>query len=415
MSAFACEPDKGSEPQVGWQWAAQMSRFHDLTVITQSKNRPSIERATAELSKRQPVPTFVYFDRGRHLPRLRHWRTGLQIYCLLWQRAVRELVKELHRARHFELMHHVTLAGYRYPTGIWGHGVPTIWGPIGGAENSPSHLLPWRHFASIFPELVRNFHNQLQRGPWSKLPGRLKATTVPLACTLEMQRMFESLGYTGRVMPTIGLRTAEIPFRPRGVATGPLKLLYVGNLIPLKGLHLAIEAVGVSGTGATFTLVGTGNLRNALEQRARGAGLGGRVTFRGRIPLEEVLKLYSEFDALVFPSFHDTGGYAVIEAMCNELPVICLDCGGPALAVRDGSGIRVPVGSRAEVVAGLAAAIRKYDENRQLLSEHGRNARQTVLDNYDWDKKGEQLAAVYEEAMMMWESICSCGPMPVMK
>src|ERR1700720_4879126 len=45
LSAYACEPHKGSGPEVGWQWALQMARFHDVTVLTQSKNRPVIERA----------------------------------------------------------------------------------------------------------------------------------------------------------------------------------------------------------------------------------------------------------------------------------------------------------------------------------------------------------------------------------
>ncbi len=70
LSAFACEPHKGSEPEVGWQWALQMARFHDVTVLTQSKNRPAIE---SEL-KKQPAdrqPKFVYFDLSPGLQRLR--------------------------------------------------------------------------------------------------------------------------------------------------------------------------------------------------------------------------------------------------------------------------------------------------------------------------------------------------------
>ena len=58
-------------------------------------------------------------------------------------------------------------------------------------------------------------------------------------------------------------------------------------------------------------------------------GLGERVKFEGRLPRAEVLKAYPRYDVCIFPSLHDTGGYAVIEAMFNELPVICLEYGGP--------------------------------------------------------------------------------------
>ena len=34
ISAYACEPDKGSEPEVGWKWALHLARFHDVCVLT---------------------------------------------------------------------------------------------------------------------------------------------------------------------------------------------------------------------------------------------------------------------------------------------------------------------------------------------------------------------------------------------
>ena len=111
-----------------------------------------------------------------------------------------------------------------------------------------------------------------------------------------------------------------------------------------------------------------------------------------------MLTLYPEFDVFLFASLHDTGGYAVIEAMFNELPVICLDCGGPAVSVRETCGVKVPLTQRAEVIAGLADGIRQYDQDRQRLAEHGRAAREVVIQEYDWDNKGEQMNRVYEEA-----------------
>jgi glycosyltransferase involved in cell wall biosynthesis len=112
-----------------------------------------------------------------------------------------------------------------------------------------------------------------------------------------------------------------------------------------------------------------------------------------------VLRLYPDYDAFVFPSLHDTGGYAVIEAMFNELPVICLDCGGPAVAVRENCGIKVPLGSRDQVVAGLAEAIRFYSRERKRLLADGKEARAVVLSHYDWDKKGAEMNAYYMAAV----------------
>jgi len=398
MSAYACEPGKGSEPEVGWQWALQMARFHDVTVLTRANNRRPIEVALAELRGRQPLPEFVYHDRATFLLDMKEHTKGVKLYYLLWQRSARNVARQLHAERRFDLMHHVTFAGFRYPAVIWGHGVPSIWGPIGGIESIPFTLLPWRHPRSLVPELLRNASNFLQTMPSNILPKRAAATTRVLVSTPETKQAFARLGVQAQLMPTIGLRTSELLRTPHRASKGPLRLLFVGNIITLKGVDLAIEALAASGTGATLTLLGEGNFLPSVRRLTKRLGIADRVSFRGRLPRAQVLTLYPEFDVFLFPSLHDTGGYAVIEAMFNELPVICLDCGGPAVSVRESCGVKVPLTRRAEVIAGLADGIRLYDQDRQRLAEHGRAAREVVIQEYDWDKKGEQMNKVYEEA-----------------
>ena len=173
----------------------------------------------------------------------------------------------------------------------------------------------------------------------------------------------------------------------------------MGKIITLKGVDLALKALKESGTDATLTLIGTGNYLGAARRLVKKLELSERVNFAGQVTRQEVLTAYGEYDVLLFPSLHDTGGYAVIEAMFNELPVICLDCGGPPVAVRNGCGFKVAVSSPKAVVAGLADAIRFYHGDRQALLSHGKAARKTILENYDWNRKGEQMNAVYEETL----------------
>jgi hypothetical protein len=39
VSAYACEPNRGSEPEVGWQWIQQLARFYEVWIITRANNR----------------------------------------------------------------------------------------------------------------------------------------------------------------------------------------------------------------------------------------------------------------------------------------------------------------------------------------------------------------------------------------
>ena len=70
--------------------------------------------------------------------------------------------------------------------------------------------------------------------------------------------------------------------------------------------------------------------------------------------------------ALLFPSFHDSAGFVVSEALTLGLPVICLDHAGPGEIVSQWpSALSVPVavGSRRQVVAALTSGIEKYVDN----------------------------------------------------
>jgi len=399
ISAYACEPFKGSEPEVGWQWSLQMARFHDVTVLTRANNRSAIEQGLAELESDHPAPKFVYHDLNTVLLNMKRRSRAIQLYYVLWQRSARELIKHLHEADQYDLMHHVTFAGFRYPVAVWGHGVPVVWGPIGGIESIPAQLLPWHHPLSLVRESVRNAHNLLQAAPFHVLPQRARASTMILASTPEMQRALARLGFESRLMATIGLKTSELPFQPHRPVDGPLKLLFVGNIITLKGLDLAFEALKASESNATFTLVGDGNYLPAARRQVANLRLEERVFFQCRLQRDEVLKLYANYDIFMFPSLHDTGGYAVIEAMCNELPVICLDCGGPSVAVRENCGIRVPLGPRRQVIEDLARAIRSYDRDRSSVFVHGAAARQSILKHYEWDEKGQQMHQCYLETI----------------
>jgi hypothetical protein len=73
MSAYACEPGKGSEPGVGWRWALEAARLgHEVWTLTRENNRPGIEAALAGLGAGLASRLhFVYYDLP---PRLRGWK-----------------------------------------------------------------------------------------------------------------------------------------------------------------------------------------------------------------------------------------------------------------------------------------------------------------------------------------------------
>src|SRR5262249_7808927 len=153
---------------------------------------------------------FVYHDCGSGMLGLKRWTGATQLYYLRWQKSAWEVIERLHQTNPFDLMQHVTFAAYRYPTAIWNHGAPAIWGPLGGIESIPTGLLPWGHPVSLLREGSRNLANVAQSSRLSALPRRARATTLLLSSTTEMQRAFGRLGFASKLMPTIGLNRTEL-------------------------------------------------------------------------------------------------------------------------------------------------------------------------------------------------------------
>src|SRR6266516_2036092 len=110
VSAYACEPDKGSEPGVGWNWVREIARFHRVWVITRSNNQPGIQQALLE----QPMHGvhWTYFDLPRSLRFWKRGQLGTHLYYYLWQVGAYHLGRKMEEEICFDLIHHVTFGKY---------------------------------------------------------------------------------------------------------------------------------------------------------------------------------------------------------------------------------------------------------------------------------------------------------------
>jgi glycosyltransferase involved in cell wall biosynthesis len=394
MLAFACEPDIGSEPEIGWRWSREMCLYADVTVVTDESHRAAILARFSACTRDDKIPKIHFFGPGPSTSRLFRY-FGYRGYYPWWMKKVRPFIAALHAKSGFDLMHHVTYSACRYSTAVWGHGVPVIWGPVGGLEQMPFDAIPWSQPKAAILELARNVGNRLV---YRSLREGGRQSSLVLASTPETREAFLRVGVSAELMACNGIEESAIAERVSINTDGPLRLVFAGRLLAWKGLALAIRAVAQA-PNTRFTIIGDGPFLEPARALARQLGIDARVNFAGPMKRPDLIRDYASHDVLLFPSFHDSGGFAVVEAMANGLPVICLDCGGPAVAVRDGCGVRVPVTSRAEVVTALAAAIRRYDANRPLIAEEGLNASRSVKENYLWSRKAEKMAIRYAEVI----------------
>lgn len=401
MSAFACEPEEGSEPEVGWRWAVMMSRDNDVVVVTQEKNRKHIEPFLEKHPDICENVTFVFHEHLAGLRRLKRRFGWLMLpYYTLWQWSLRGVVDKLVKEHEIDLIHHTTFASFRMP--VFLRGRPVVWGPVGGADTAPSHLLgfhgPWQ---SVWRERVRNWMTEISKKILFWVDPSVETGGFVFASTPETADAFSNQNIPVELLPTVGMEVAESSCNVFSEGDEPVRLLFVGRLHHLKGLQFLFEALKNFGVDEVkLTLVGTGPQEGHLKRLAVEMGLEGLVDFVGFVPRPKLAEIYERHDLLVAPSLYESGGLSILEAFSHGLPAIALKRGGPAMMVGPECGTLIEVDQPLEEVCGdLKEAIKGYVSDRGQLLEKGKAAKEVVIERYSWDEKRRKMQAAYDSVV----------------
>ena len=398
ISAYACEPGKGSEPEVGWRVATEMARCCEVCVVTRSNNRAGIQAGLA--IHQGPKPLVIYYD----LPYWCIWlkRHGLPVaaYYWLWQLGVRRSVRN--QSLTYDLIHHVTFNGLQLP-GCWSNEAsPVVLGPLGGGMVCPTGYL--RLFGSArVGEMTRGFIvRRLHWLPWwRKL---LSDATVVLAANQETASLIQPLrSEPVPVMLETSVARDAVVGSPAAKTSGPkLRFLWLGNLIPRKAAILGVEAMAqVTAVRDDIELViaGAGPEEAALRKRVSELKMNQRVFFLGKIPKEKVNALLDNADAFLFTSVRDTSGNVVLEAMSRSLPVIAINHQGIREICDESTAILVEPGTIGETVEAIARAILRLSDDDKLRQQLGSSAQQRILDRFTWDSYRKQMHGHYQDAL----------------
>jgi glycosyltransferase involved in cell wall biosynthesis len=145
-------------------------------------------------------------------------------------------------------------------------------------------------------------------------------------------------------------------------------VLSVGRIESVKRVDLAVAAMALVDPGVRLVVAGDGTQRENVERAAQQAGVAERVSFLGAVDDEQLLALYKDALAVVYPPFDEDFGYVTLEAFLARKPVItCADSGGPNEFVVTGEN-----GFSTEATPeGVAAAIRALAADRALAKRLG--------------------------------------------
>ena len=176
-------------------------------------------------------------------------------------------------------------------------------------------------------------------------------------------------------------------------------VLFVGSLIPRKGLPFLVEAakkVVKDQADTKFLIVGDGPLRNQLSDSLKTANLSGNFKFIGNLKDDVLPAVYNCADVFVLPSIQEGQGIVLLEAQASGKPVVAFDIGGVNETVQNKeTGLLVNQGN----VDALADALLKLLTDKALREKMGSNGRKFVSENYTWDICAQKMLKVYLEAL----------------
>jgi glycosyltransferase involved in cell wall biosynthesis len=116
-----------------------------------------------------------------------------------------------------------------------------------------------------------------------------------------------------------------------GLGDGEPVALFVGNLVPVKGIDVLLDACSVlkaRNAPVRLTVIGSGPLQPMLEQQARRLGIANRITFLGSLPQQRIADWYRAADLFVLPSRSEGVPNVLLEASACGIPWIASRVGG---------------------------------------------------------------------------------------
>ena len=307
-------------------------------------------------------------------------------------------VKKIVKDKQIDLIHEPAPVSAVHPSAMFGFGVPVLIGPMNGGMSFPpafQYMAGWSE--RILYQFVRMFTSAYNL----MIPGKFFADVLLVA----NKRTLHALPKLrlGKVIELVENGVFSVLDTPKAMSqSSQINVLYVGRLIDLKMIDVAIDAVLKCKGDIKLTILGEGPLRRHLMEYAKTnatANTNTKVEFLGAVPHAEINQHYDNADVFVLPSVRECGGAVVLEAMARGLPVIAVNWGGPADYITEETGFLIEPKSRAYMVEEFAKTIELLANQPALRYKIGEAAIQRVKQHYLWDEKIKDIIELYQKVI----------------
>lgn len=370
---FACEPGRGSEPGVGFAFAAALAQLsqttgRSVTLVTRPHTSGRVSSALADQGLADVVEV-LDVSIPHLLVRLTR-RRRVRLAYLWWQFFAVNAVKRLARERGGPaIVHHLTFATEALPTFEWrmDSRFARAFGPAGSSDIGPSTR---QRLSVSIRRRVRQLLAHLN----------LKGVDLAIAQNDAVASSWRRFSASCIVEPNVAVGGEIETFRKVCISRSDrlprTRLISVGRLISRKRHELAIAALPHIPDEYNLTIVGDGPEEARLRDLAIQLGVSQRVTFTGGVSRSEVMRLIANSDILIHCSRQEGAGWVVGEAQSIGVPPIAFKGSGADDVIRLGG-----IGELVSVAEEIPQIVLKMRNTETQPSDRWRIERLPMLLN----------------------------------
>lgn len=369
LSAYACEPNKGSESAVGWDWALNLTRNNcEVYVVTRLNNKRNIENYL----KKKPNKNlkFIYFDFSKFILKyIKGQKNSYSyLYFFLWQIGIFFKTYSYIKKINFDYIHHVTFVSIRIPSFLCFYKIPFIFGPVSGGDVSPIRLRKSFSTKYKIKEYLRDLSNFY-----------IKFSPLMNLVFLNSKHIFVNSNETKNLLPkiyhkkvsqliAIGIDDKKINYYKK--KSSIFTITFAANLYDIKGSNIIVRVYDKllkNNYNLKLYLIGNGYLKKSLINYLIQNNIFSKIIFKNKISQKKFFEVLKKSNIFVAPYLRDSGGMTLLESLSMSTPVITFDIGGPNILINKKCGIKITTKKKNEmqIVNDLYDSITKLINNKK--------------------------------------------------
>ena len=333
INAYACEPDKGSEPGIGWNWALYLAKQgNNVVVITRSNNEEIIKQELKNPLYKDINLRFIFCDANKWVRKLKKGQKFIHLYYHFWQKEAYKIAKEECKKTKFDYCLAVTFGNIWLYNPFYKLPVKFIWGPLGGGEGISHKLLGKMGIKQFLYECFRNINKYI---PITNIRLRkiCKKSFLLIARTQDTFNVIpKKYRHKTKVMIETGISKQEIEYFNSLKIEKNDYFVFSGKLVDYKMPNLAIDSfIKAKNDGnikEKLVIIGDGPNRKKLENRISKSIFQKEIVFTGNVERQKALEIMANSKGIILPSGREAGSWIIFEAMLLKKPIVCFNCTG---------------------------------------------------------------------------------------